>query len=134
MTALLGRFAPWFMGGAATLILLLGGMWWLEASRAEAAQLRVAALRGELATARAAIADREAVMAALERQEAAMRAAAARLAPIRRVVNAAPVTRACLDSPAIARGVERLRAARAATAGPGAGPDPSDVPGRASGT
>lgn len=127
IAGLLGRFSPWIAGAAVTVILALGGLWKLETARREAAQARIAVLDRELAAAREAIAGRDTLIGALERQAAAVAAIAARLEPVRRAVNAQPSTSACLASPAVRVGLERLRASRPAAA-PQPRPQPPDLP------
>lgn len=133
LSALAGPLLPYAAGAVAALLIALGAAWWVQTWRLEAAEARLADLRGDLAEARAAIAARESVLAALERQAEAVAAAAARLDPIRRDVNAAPRTTGCLDSPAVRAGLERLRTTRPGAAGAGPGPEPADLPARTAG-
>lgn len=130
MSAVIARLTPWIAGGAVALILALGGLWQVEAWRREAAQARVTALQGELATANAALADRAAVIAAMDRQAEATARLRDELEPTRRAIYAAPRTTACVASPVIRAGVDSLRAARAgsAAARPGAVAGAADLP------
>ncbi|MBR0681931.1 hypothetical protein GXW74_15660 [Roseomonas eburnea] len=117
LSALAGPLLPYAAGAVVALLLVLGGAWQVQTWRLDAAQARVTALTADLAEARDAMRARDTVIGALQRQADAVAAAAARLEPIRRDVNAAPRTSACLASPAVARGLERLRASRPAAAG-----------------
>lgn len=128
MTAILARFAPLIGGAVLTLVLTLGGLWRIEGARRAAAQERIAVLNGELSVAREAIAGRDRMIGALERQAEAVAAITARLEPVRRAVNAQPSTSACLASPAVRVGLERLRASRPAPAALEPRAKPSDVP------
>jgi hypothetical protein len=121
---------PWAIG-----LVLLGfaGMtaaWSIEAAKRDAAELRATAAAEKLATAEAALADRAAVIAALDRQAQATRDLRAELEPTRRIVHAAPRTTACVASPVIRAGADSMRAARAAAAAPRPGPDagPAGLP------
>lgn len=133
LSALAGPLLPYAAGAVAALLIALGAAWQVQTWRLAAAQARAAELRAELGTARQAIAAREAVMAALERQADAVAAAAARLEPIRRDVNAAPRTTGCIASPAVRAGLDRLRASRAGAAGVDPRPQPADLPARTAG-
>lgn len=124
MSVLIARLTPWIAGGAIALILALGGLWQVETWRREAAQERVTALRGELATANAALEDRAKVIAAMDRQAQATQQLREQLEPTRRVIYAAPRTTACVASPVIRAGVDSLRAARAGPTAARAVPDP----------
>lgn len=133
LSALAGPLLPYAAGAVAALLIVLGGAWQVQTWRLDAAQARVAALGGELETAKAALADRQAVMGALERQAEAVESLRGRLDPVRREIHAAPRSTACVASPVVVRGLERLRASRPAP--PGAEPRAvaPDLPVRAGG-
>ena len=130
MSAIIARLTPWIAGGAIALILALGSLWQVETWRREAAQQRVTALQGELATANAALADRANIIAAMDRQEAATRRLQDELEPTRRAIYAAPRTTACVASPVVRAGIASLRTARAgpAAAIPGVVAGPAGLP------
>lgn len=128
MSAIIARLTPWIAGGAIALILALGSLWQVETWRREAAQQRVTALRGELATANAALEDRAKVIAAMDRQAQATLQLREQLEPTRRVIYAAPRTTACVASPVIRAGVDSLRTARAGAARAVPDPRSADLP------
>lgn len=125
---LAGPALSWLAGAAVAGLLALGAAWKVQSWRLDAAQADVARLGRELTDAKAATRQRETLIAALERQAQATAEAVARLEPIRREIHAAPRTTACVASPVVARGLERLRAARPAAAGAGAGAVAAGVP------
>lgn len=104
----------WAVGAGAVLFGVVVGAWRLEAAQRDAADLRAAASEMRLVVANAALADREAVIGALDRQAEATRALRDELEPTRRVIHAAPRSTACMASPVIRAGLDSLRAARAA--------------------
>lgn len=127
-----GKALPWLAGGALLLIASLGAWLRIEQLQRQAAETRIEEARGQLAAAQAALEQRAAVIGALERQAETIAAMQSRLDPIRRVVNAAPRTTACVASPVVAAGLERLRATRPAGADRGAA-QPAALPARAGG-
>jgi hypothetical protein len=126
---------PWAIGLVLLVISGLAGAWRLEAAQREAADLRAAAAQRLLATANAALADRADVIAALDRQAQAAADLQAELQPVRRAINAAPRTTACVASPVVRAGLDGLRAARAgpAAARPGPVAQPAVLPGAPAG-
>lgn len=128
-----GKALPWVAG--AVLLLLTGLVGWLriEQLQRQAAEARLTEARDQLAAAQAALAQRATVIGALERQAETIAAMQSRLEPIRRVVNAAPRTTACVASPVVAAGLERLRATRPAAGADRAAPQPAALPGRTGG-
>ncbi len=122
---------PWAIGACVLLFAGVVALWQIEAAQRAAAELRLTAVQGQLATANAALEDRANVMAALGRQEQATRDLQAELEPTRRAIYAAPRTTACVASPVVRAGLDSLRTARArgaTTASAGAGAQPDDVP------
>jgi FAD/FMN-containing dehydrogenase len=97
---------------AAIALVLLGLGSWL---RLEMAWRHAAEERAEAAE--AAVAARDRSIAALEEAMAEAERRRSRLEPIRRAVNAAPITNACVASPAIRAVIDGLRAAPNAGAG-----------------
>jgi hypothetical protein len=81
-----------------------------------------------LTVAQQALAERAQVISALERQAAAAAATQERIEPIRRTIHAANRTSACLASPAVAAGLDRLRASQPPSARPDAGAKPAELP------
>lgn len=121
---------PWAIGACVLLFAGVVALWRIEAAQRDAAELRLTAVQGQLATANEALEDRANVMAALGRQEQATRDLQQELAPTRRTIYAAPRSTACVASPVVRAGLDSLRAARArgaTTASPGAGTQPDDV-------
>ena len=116
-------------------VLALGGYAWWQRGAATAARREATLALAAVAERDTALADLHALhqrqVAALERQAAQAEAAAARMAPTRRNVDAAPVTSACAAAPAMRAALDGLRTRQPAggaggTAG-GAG-QPADVP------
>lgn len=93
----------------AAVLLVLGAAWRVEAARRESADLRAAA-------AEAAVEGRDRAIGALERLGAQLAERTAQFQPIRRAVDAAPVTTACATAPAVRAALDGLRQ-RAAAAG-----------------
>ncbi|MCA3359188.1 MAG: hypothetical protein ING02_14425 [Roseomonas sp.] len=126
--AILGRLitpALLYLAGALLVVVLgLATAWRVEASRRAGAEESLAETRAELDAAQQALADRARVISALERQAAAAAATQERLEPIRRTIHAAKPTQACVASPAVSAGLDRLRASQA----PGAGNQPRAQP------
>lgn len=116
-----GGLLPWAAGLALLAFAGVTVAWRLEAAQRDAAELRAEEAAKRVATMQAALADRAAVIAALDRQAEATRALRDELEPTRRVIHAQPRTTACVASPVVRAGVDSLRAARA---GAGAGPGP----------
>ncbi|MBW6402049.1 hypothetical protein KPL78_29655 [Roseomonas sp. HJA6] len=122
---------PWGIGAAVLIIAGLTALWRIEAGQRDAAELRLTAVQEHLATAQAAIADRDAVMAAMDRQAQAVRALQDEIEPTRRVIYAAPRSTECVASPVVRAGLDSMRAARAARAAAartGARAGPADLP------
>lgn len=111
---------PYLAGGLLVVVLGLVTAWRVEASRRAGAEEALSETRAELDAAQQALADRAQVISALERQAAAAAATQERLEPIRRTIHAANRTSACLASPAVVAGLNRLRASQA--------PGPRDQP------
>jgi len=130
--AILGRLLtpamPYLAGALLVVVLGLATAWRVEASRRAGAEENLAETRAELDAAQQALADRAQVISALERQAAAAAATQERLEPIRRTIHAANRTSACLASPAVAAGLERLRASQAPGARGDAGTKPAELP------
>ncbi|MCA3337094.1 MAG: hypothetical protein INF90_01070 [Roseomonas sp.] len=126
--AILGRLLtpalPYLAGALLVVVLGLATAWRVEAWRRAGAEEALTETRAELDAAQQALADRAQVISALERQAAAAAATQERLEPIRRTIHAAKPTQACVASPAVAVGLERLRASQA----PGAGNQPRAQP------
>ncbi|MBW6402063.1 hypothetical protein KPL78_29725 [Roseomonas sp. HJA6] len=122
---------PWGIGAAVLVIGGLTALWRIEAAQRDAAELRLTAVQEHLATAQAAIADRDAVMGAMDRQAKAVRDLQDELEPTRRVIYAAPRSTECVASPVVRAGLDSMRAARAARAassGAGTRRGPADLP------
>lgn len=119
--AFLGRLMmpalPYLAGALLVVVLGLATAWRVEAWRRAAAEETLTETRAELSAAQQALADRAQVISALERQAAATAATQERLEPIRRTIHAANKTSACLASPAVAAGLDRLRAGQPPSAG-----------------
>ena len=130
--AILGRLLtpamPYLAGGLLVVVLGLATAWRVEAWRRASAEETLTATRAELDAAQQALADRAQVISALERQAAAAAATQERLEPIRRTIHAAKPTQACVASPAVAAGIERLRASQAPGARGDAGTKPAELP------
>ncbi|MBR0653062.1 hypothetical protein GXW78_25625 [Roseomonas terrae] len=105
---LLAPATRWLAAGAVLLVLF--GAWRVEAARREAADLRAVA-------AEEAVKGRDTAIAALERLAVAVAERDARFQPIRRAVDAAPVTHACVAAPAVRAALDGLRARDAGAAG-----------------
>ena len=97
---------------AAIALVLVGLLGWV---RLEMAWRHAAEERAEAAE--AAVAARDRSIAALEEAMAEAERRRSRLEPIRRAVNAAPITNACVASPAVRAVIDGLRAAPNAGAG-----------------
>lgn len=119
---------PYLAGALLVVVLGLATAWRVEAWRRAGAEETLAQTRTELTAAQQALADRAQVISALERQAAAAAATTERLEPIRRTIHAANRTSACVASPAVAAGLDRLRASQPPSARPDAGTKPTDVP------
>ena len=130
--AILGRLLtpalPYLAGGLLVVVLGLATAWRVEASRRAGAEEALIETRAELDAAQQALADRAQVISALERQAAASAATQERLEPIRRSIHAANRTSACVASPAVAAGLDRLRAGQANSAGNQPRAQPVDLP------
>ena len=109
-----GKALPWAAGAALLVIVGLGGLLRIEQLQRRAAEDATREAQQQLLDAQAQVAQRNSQIKALERQAAETAATAARIEPIRREVHAAPRTSACLASPVIRAGLDRLRTARAA--------------------
>ncbi|MCA3421173.1 MAG: hypothetical protein INF88_19960 [Roseomonas sp.] len=119
---------PYLAGALLVVVLGLATAWRVEAWRRAGAEESLAETRAELTAAQQALADRAQVISALERQAAAAAATQERIEPIRRTIHAANPTSACVASPAVAAGLERLRASQPPSARPDAGTKPADLP------
>ena len=119
---------PYLAGALLVVVLGLATAWRVEAWRRAGAEESLAETRAELTAAQQALADRAQVISALERQAAAAAATQERIEPIRRTIHAANPTSACVASPAVAAGLERLRASQPPSARPDAGTKPSELP------
>lgn len=108
---------PWAIGAVLLLVTSLAGWARVEQVQRRAAEAAAETAQQERDAARAETRQRDAQIAALERQAEAVAAVVARIEPIRRDIHAAPRTSACVASPVIARGFERLRATRPAAGG-----------------
>lgn len=126
-----GQVLAWIAGIVVAGFVVLGGWLRIEQLQRQAAEDRAAKAEGERDTARAETRQREGQIAALERQAAVERAVAERLGPIRREIHAAVRTSACVASPVVVRGFERLRASR--PAGPAGAGNPDGLPARTGG-
>ena len=119
--AFLGRLImpalPYLAGALLVVVLGLAAAWRVEAWRRADAEETLTETRAELGAAQQALADRAQVISALERQAAATAATQQRIEPIRRTIHAANKTSACLASPAVAAGLDRLRAGQPPSAG-----------------
>jgi hypothetical protein len=119
---------PYLAGALLVVVLGLATAWRVEAWRRAGAEESLAETRAELTAAQQALADRAQVISALERQAAAAAATQERIEPIRRTIHAANRTSACVASPAVAAGLDRLRASQPPSARPDAGAKPADLP------
>jgi hypothetical protein len=119
---------PYLAGALLVVVLGLATAWRVEAKRRAAAEETLTETRAELSAAQQALADRAQVISALERQAAAAAATQERLEPIRRTIHAANRTSACLASPAVAAGLDRLRASQSPSPRPDAGAKPAGLP------
>jgi hypothetical protein len=132
MGAIFGRLImpalPYLAGALLVVVLGLATAWRVEAWRRAAAEETLTETRAELSAAQQALADRAQVISALERQAAAAAATQERLEPIRRTIHAANRTSACLASPAVAAGLDRLRASQSPSPRPDAGAKPAELP------
>jgi hypothetical protein len=130
--AILGRLLtpalPYLAGALLVVVLGLATAWRVEAWRRAGAEETLAETRVELTAAQQALAERAQVISALERQAAATAATQERLEPIRRTIHAANRTSACLASPAVAAGLDRLRAGQSPSPRPDAGAQPAGLP------
>jgi hypothetical protein len=130
--AILGRLItpalPYLAGALLVVVLGLATAWRVEAWRRASAEETLIETRAELDAAQQALADRAQVISALERQAAAAAATQERIEPIRRTIHAANRTSACVASPAVAAGLDRLRASQPPSARPDAGAKPADLP------
>lgn len=115
-----GKALPWAAGAALLVILGLGGLLRIEQLQRRAAEDTAREAQQQLLDAQAQVAQRNSQIKALERQAAEAAATAARIEPIRREVHAAPRTSACVASPVVRAGLDRLRRARAAGGAGGA--------------
>ncbi len=122
-----GKTLAWIAGIVVLLVLGLAGWLRIEQLQRQAADARAEKAEAARAAAQAETAQRDKQIAALVRQAEAAAATAARIEPIRRSVNAAPRTSACVASPVIRAGFDRLRATRPGGTAPGAA-DPDRVP------
>jgi hypothetical protein len=118
---------PYLAGALLVVVLGLATAWRVEAWRRAGAEESLAETRAELSAAQQALADRAQVISALERQAAAAAATQERIEPIRRTIHAANRTSACVASPAVAAGLDRLRASQPPSARPDAGAKPADL-------
>ncbi len=125
---LLKSAMPYLAGGLLVVVLGLATAWRVESWRRASAEESLAETRAELTAAQQALADRAQVISALERQAAAAAATQERIEPIRRTVHAANRTSACVASPAVAAGLDRLRASQPPSARPAAGTKPAELP------
>ena len=125
---LLKSAMPYLAGALLVVVLGLATAWRVEAWRRAGAEESLAETRAELTAAQQALADRAQVISALERQAAAAAATQERIEPIRRTIHAANRTSACVASPAVAAGLDRLRASQPPSARPDAGAKPADLP------
>jgi hypothetical protein len=119
---------PYLAGALLVVVLGLATAWRVEAWRRAGAEESLAETKTELTAAQQALADRAQVIGALERQAAAAAATQERIEPIRRTIHAANRTSACVASPAVAAGLDRLRASQPPSARPDAGAKPADLP------
>ena len=119
---------PYLAGALLVVVLGLATAWRVEAWRRAGAEETLAETRAELSAAQQALADRAQVISALERQAAAAAATQERIEPIRRTIHAANRTSACVASPAVAAGLDRLRASQPPSARPDAGAKPAELP------
>jgi hypothetical protein len=119
---------PYLAGALLVVVLGLATAWRVEAWRRAGAEETLAETRAELSAAQQALADRAQVISALERQAAAAAATQERIEPIRRTIHAANRTQACVASPAVAAGLDRLRASQPPSARPDAGAKPAELP------
>jgi hypothetical protein len=119
---------PYLAGALLVVVLGLATAWRVEAWRRAGAEESLAETRAELTAAQQALADRAQVISALERQAAAAAATQERIEPIRRTIHAANRTQACVASPAVAAGLDRLRASQPPSARPDAGAKPAELP------
>ncbi|MCA3367008.1 MAG: hypothetical protein INF79_15480 [Roseomonas sp.] len=119
---------PYLAGGLLVVVLGLATAWRVESWRRAGAEESLAETRAELTAAQQALADRAQVISALERQAAAAAATQERIEPIRRTIHAANRTSACVASPAVAAGLDRLRASQPPSARPDAGTKPAELP------
>ncbi|MFN7308050.1 MAG: hypothetical protein ACK5TQ_15955 [Acetobacteraceae bacterium] len=130
--AILGRLLtpamPYLAGALLVVVLGLATAWRVEAWRRAGAEESLAETRAELTAAQQALADRAQVISALERQAAAAAATQERIEPIRRTIHAANRTSACVASPAVAAGLDRLRASQPSSPRPDAGTKPAELP------
>jgi hypothetical protein len=130
--AFLGRLMmpalPYLAGALLVVVLGLAAAWRVEAWRRASAEETLTETRAELGAAQQALADRAQVISALERQAAATAATQERLEPIRRTIHATNKTSACLASPAVVAGLDRLRAGQPPGARPDAGAKPAELP------
>jgi hypothetical protein len=125
---LLKSALPYLAGALLVVVLGLATAWRVEAWRRAGAEETLAETRAELTVAQQALAERAQVIGALERQAAAAAATQERLEPIRRTIHAANRTSACLASPAVAAGLDRLRASQSPSPRPDAGAQPAELP------
>ena len=119
---------PYLAGALLVVGLGLATAWRVEAWRRAGAEETLAETRAELTAAQQALAERAQVISALERQAAATAATQERIEPIRRTIHAANRTSACVASPAVAAGLDRLRASQQPSPRPDAGAKPADLP------
>jgi hypothetical protein len=119
---------PYLAGALLVVVLGLATAWRVEAWRRAGAEESLAETRAELTAAQQALADRAQVISALERQAAATAVTQERIEPIRRTIHAANRTSACVASPAVAAGLDRLRASQPPSARPDAGAQPAELP------
>lgn len=115
----LGRRLALF-GAVAAAFMAMSGWLWIERNWRQAAEARAAAAEAEVEARDRSIAALEVALEEAKRRQA-------RYEPIRRAVNAAPATNACVTSPAIGALLDGLRAApRGAGSGqPPAMPSPA---------
>ncbi|MCE2759550.1 MAG: hypothetical protein ACK5X3_04035 [Pseudomonadota bacterium] len=130
--AFLGRLImpalPYLAGALLVVVLGLATAWRVEAWRRASAEETLTETRAELSAAQQALADRAQVISALERQAAAAAATQERIEPIRRTIHAANRTQACLASPAVVAGLDRLRAGQPPSAGNQPRAQPAELP------
>jgi hypothetical protein len=119
---------PYLAGALLVVVLGLATAWRVEAWRRAGAEESLAETRAELTAAQQALAERAQVISALERQAAAAAATQERIEPIRRTIHAANRTSACVASPAVAAGLDRLRASQQPSPRPDAGAKPAELP------